>query len=164
MIRELIFNPGYRVVVYYRIAVYLRGRRFPRLIAALLSKLIMVRLMRVPGVEIRTVFDIGKGFSVFHPHDIVIGAGSRIGENATIYNGVTLGARTLRGEDEEQDVGRRYPTIGSGVTIFSGAKIIGPVTIGDNSIVGANSVVTESFPANSIIAGAPARLIRTREL
>jgi len=101
LIRELIINPGYRVVVYYRIALYLKGRRFPRRIAALLSKLIMVRLMHVPGVEIKTVFDIGKGLSLFYPHDIVIGAGSLIGENVTIYNEVTLGARIMRDEDEE---------------------------------------------------------------
>ena len=64
---------------------------------------------------------------------------------------------------KKKTVEKRYPLIGNEVTIFPGAKIIGPVTIGDNSIIGANSVVNESFPPNSIIAGSPARIVRQRE-
>lgn len=159
LLRMLLFNPGYRVVVYYRIATYLNKVRFPRRITSLLGSLILTRLIRVPGVEFRTKFEIGEGLSTYHPHDIVIGAGSRIGKNVNIYNGVTLGARTLMSIDENKDKLTRYPTIEDGVTIFPGAKIIGPVTIGKNSIVGANSVVNQSFEENSIIAGSPARLM-----
>ena len=82
-----------------------------------------------------------------------------IGKNVTIYNGVSLGARTRQVLDENKNDNTRYPTIENGVTIFSGAKIIGPVTIGKDFIVGANSVVNTSFPANSVIAGVPAQLI-----
>jgi serine O-acetyltransferase len=158
-LRRLIFNPGFRAVVYYRIAVWLKKkRRFGRITTAL-GDLILVRIYRVPGLEIRTRFEIGPGLLVDHPHDIVLGAGCRVGRCVTIYNGVTLGARTPKKLDDNQDEGTRYPTIEDGVTLFSGAKVIGPVTVGRNSIVGANSVVTRSFPADSIIAGAPARQV-----
>lgn len=163
LFKELIFDPGYRAVVYYRIAMFLRKVRFPKRLTNLLSALILVRICRVPGVEIRTKFEIGEGLRIFHPHNIVLGAGCRIGRNVTIYNGVSLGARTLKAIDENKDVVSRYPTIEDGVTIFAGAKIIGPVTIGRNSIVGANSVVNESFPENSIIVGSPAQLVGKRE-
>ncbi len=159
LLLKLILNPGYRVVVYYRIAVFLRKARFPRRLTNLCASLIRVRLSRVPGVEISVRNDIGYGLHFPHPHDIVLGVGCRIGKNVRFYNGVTLGARTLKAMDENQDDDTRYPTIENGVTIFPGSKIIGPVTIGRDSVVGANSVVTRSFPPNSIIAGAPARLI-----
>ena len=162
LLRKLIFNCGYRVVVYYRIATYLGKVRFPRRLAALMGSLILVRLCRVPGVEIRMKDEIGAGILMYHPHDIVLGVGCRIGRNVTIYNGVTLGARTLKTIDENKEVGGRYPVIENGVTIFAGAKIIGPVTIGENSIVGTNSVVNRSFPANSVIAGSPGRVVGER--
>jgi serine O-acetyltransferase len=159
---ELIFDPGFRVVVYYRVALFLKTLTFPRRTARIFGDLILMRLIRVPGVEFRTLGVIGEGLHIYHPHDIVIGKGVKIGKNVTIFNGVTLGARTLLVEDDCKDNDTRYPIIGNNVTIFPGAKIFGPVTIGDNCIVGANSVVNRSFPADSIIAGSPARFIRIR--
>ncbi len=159
VLRRLIFDAGYRAVVYYRIAVWLRkAQRFERITSAM-SGLILVRICRVPGLEIRTPFEIGPGLLTYHPHDIVLGAGCRVGRCVTIYNGVTLGARTLKELDGDQDDDNSYPPIEDGVTLFPGAKVIGPVTIGRNSIVGANSVVTSSFAADSVIVGAPARRV-----
>ena len=158
LLKRLVFDPGYRVVVYYRVATMLKKARFARRIMSICGSLILVRLCRVPGVEIRTEFEIGEGVSVYHPHDIVIGYGSRIGRNVTIYNGVTLGARTLKALDDNTDCDDRYPVIEDGVIVFAAAKIIGRITIGRDSIVGANSVVNTSFEENGIIAGVPARL------
>jgi len=158
--RRVLLDPGYRVIVYYRLAMHLKSSVRPRRIFDLLGNLLLVRLARVPGVELFTLHEIGEGIFFAHPHDVVIGKGAKIGKNVTIYNGVTLGAKTLLRHDANKDVDERYPTIEDGVTIFPGAKLIGPITIGRNSMVGANSVVMESFPENSVVAGAPARLIR----
>jgi len=159
-VKRLLLNPGYRAVAYYRLAVYLRRARLLQPVPRIVAALLLARLARVPGVEFHPQDDIGPGLLLPHPHDIVIGAGSRIGRNVTIFNGVTLGARTLRHLDECQEVEERYPTIEDGVTIFPGARVLGPVTIGASSIVGANSVVTQSFPAGSTIVGAPARAVQ----
>ena len=163
MLKQLVFDCGYRVVVYYRVAIFLREVRYPKLLGRLLCSLILMRLCRVPGVEFRTEHEIGEGLLMYHPHDIVLGAGCRIGRNVTTYNGVTLGALTLKAIDKNKDISTRYPVIEDGVTIFSGAKVIGPVRIGKNSIVGANSVVNDSFPENSVIAGVPAILLKKRD-
>lgn len=165
MIRRLLLDPGYRVIVYYRLAMRLkRSTRLGRF-CELLGNLLLVRLARVPGVELFTQYEIGEGIFFAHPHDVVVGKGTRIGKKVTIYNGVTLGAKNLMYHDTNKEITMRYPTIEDGVTIFPGAKLIGPITIGQNSIVGANSVVMDSFPKNSIIAGVPARLIgKVRDL
>ena len=94
---------------------------------------------------------------------IVVGAGSRVGQRVTIYNGVTLGARILLADDSEKDTLARYPVIDDDVTIFTGAKILGPIRIGPKSVVGANAVVLDSFPENSVLVGVPARNIAKSE-
>ncbi|GJM25023.1 MAG: serine acetyltransferase [Phycisphaerae bacterium] len=163
LLKRFIFNPGYRVLVYYRFAMALRRMSFPRRTSSVFASLILVRLARVPGVEFQCSEEIGAGLLMCHPHDIVIGAGSRIGRRVTIYNSVTLGARVTKAIDASAGDDERYPVIEDDVTIFPGARIIGFVTIGKNSIVAANAVVTKSFPPNSVIGGIPAKLIGTRD-
>jgi serine acetyltransferase len=80
VLNRFIFEPGQRTVVYYRIAQFLKKVRFPRRTAIVLSRLIMVRINRIPGLEIRTQNEIGPGLSIFHPHDIVIGFGVKVGK------------------------------------------------------------------------------------
>lgn len=160
---RLLFSLPYKVLIKYRLSVYFRTSSLPRIIRNIISNLFLYQLSKSPGVEINTKNEIGYGLFITHPHDIVIGAGVKIATNVTIYNGVTLGAKKLIIEDENQEVGSRYPEIGNNVTIFTGAKIIGPVKIGDNCTIGANAVVINSFPANSIIAGIPARLTSTKK-
>lgn len=96
---------------------------------------------------------VGKDIWFPHPHNIIIGGVATIGEKCVVYHDVTLGQN--RGE---------YPIVGNGVIIYAGAKIIGNVIIGDNAIIGANSVVTKNVPANAIVAGIPAKIIKMREV
>lgn len=86
-----------------------------------------------------------------HPHNIVIGRNVRIGENCTIYHDVTIG--------QNLDM---FPKIGDNVIVYTGAKIIGGITIGDNAVIGANAVVIKDVPQNAIVAGIPAKVIRYR--
>ena len=95
---------------------------------------------------------IDSGLSLPHPDGVIIGEKSTIGKNVTIYQQVTIG----------QNHGK-YPTIGDNVIIYAGAKIIGGINIGDNSIIGANAVVTKDIPANSIWGGNPAKEIKKRD-
>lgn len=157
LIKRLILDFNYRVIVLYRIAILLKHTNLLRFF----GKLILVRIARIPGVEINTRIPIGKGFSLQHAHDIVIGYGSVIKENVTVYNGVTIGAKyKISKENINEKDGNKYPTINENVIIFPGAKIIGNIEIGANSIIGTNAVVLNSFPPNSIIVGMPAKRIK----
>ena len=91
--RRMVFSPSFRVVVHYRISKYFLELKFLRRLSCLIAKLILARISRIPGVEIEPKAEIGDGFVIQHPHDIVIGAGSKVGKNVTIYNGVTIGAK-----------------------------------------------------------------------
>jgi serine O-acetyltransferase len=162
LFHALVFNVGYRALVYYRVAMYLRRSGFPA--SSLLSGLILIRLSRVPGIRMNCKYEIGAGLIIAHPNDIGFGKGCRVGKNVTIFQGVSLGAKNVEEDDDNKCPGNRYPTIEDNVIVFQGAKILGPVTIGANSIVGANAVVTKSFPPNSVIIGVPARLLRTRKM
>lgn len=95
---------------------------------------------------------IEPGLSLPHPVGIIIGREVKIGKNATIYQGVTLGQKN-----------NKYPIVGDNVTIYAGAKIIGDVTIGNNVIVGANAVVIHDVPDNCVVAGVPAKIIKRLE-
>jgi len=105
------------------------------------------------GIEIHPGAKIGKGFFIDHGMGVVIGETSEIGDNVTMYQGVTLG-----GTGKEK--GKRHPTIGNEVTIGSGAKILGSIEIGHNVKVGASSVVLDSVPANSTVVGVPGRIVK----
>jgi serine O-acetyltransferase len=98
---------------------------------------------------------IGRGFVIVHGHDIVIGADVRIGERCKIFNGVTLGNK-----DTDQTSKGNQPFLGHDVTISTGAKLLGPIKVGDNVVVGANSVVVKDCPPNSVVAGVPAKVIK----
>ena len=105
------------------------------------------------GIEIHPGATIGKGFFIDHGMGVVIGETAEIGDNCTLYQGVTLGGTG-------KDVGKRHPTLGNNVLVGAGAKVLGPFKIADNSKIAANAVVLEEVPENSTAVGIPARVVR----
>ena len=111
------------------------------------------RTRKKTGIEIHPSAKIGKGVFIDHGMGVVIGETAEVGDYCTIYQGVTLGGTG-------KDKGKRHPTIGKNVTIGSGAKILGPFTVGDNSKVAANAVVLNEIPPNSTCVGVPAHIVK----
>ena len=118
-----------------------------------LARAVSQHSRRVTGIEIHPGAKIGRRLVIDHGMGIVIGETAEIGDDCILYQGVTLGGTG-------KDVGKRHPTIGSGVTIGAGAKVLGPVYIGDNVRVGAGSVVLKNLPANATAVGVPAEIVR----
>ena len=108
---------------------------------------------RKTGVEIHPAVKIGKRFFIDHGTGVVIGETAVIGDDVTIYQGVTLGGTG-------KDTGKRHPTIGNNVMIGAGAKVLGPLVIGDNSRIAAGAVVLSDIPSNSTAVGVPAKVVR----
>ena len=105
------------------------------------------------GIEIHPGAEIGEGFFIDHGMGVVIGETTIIGNNVLLYQGVTLG-----GTGKER--GKRHPTIGNNVVVGAGAKVLGNITIGDNSYIGSNAVVIKDVPANSTVVGVPGRITK----
>lgn len=139
---------GFHAVFWYRIAHRLY-RRHLFFFARLISQ--MARFFT--GIEIHPGATIGKGLFIDHGSGVVIGETTIIGENCTLYQGVTLGGTG-------KDKGKRHPTLGNNVLVGAGAKVLGPFTIGDNVKIAANAVVLEAVGENSTAAGVPARVVR----
>ena len=139
---------GFHALLAYRISHWLLKRHipfFPRLISQLARWL--------TGVEIHPGATIGAGFFIDHGMGVVIGETGGIGNDVTLFQGVTLG-----GTGKER--GKRHPTLGSHVVVGAGAKVLGGIRIGDNVKVGANAVVLRSVPANSTVVGNPGRIVK----
>ena len=105
----------------------------------------------VTGIEIHPGATIGRRFFIDHGMGVVIGETADIGDDVMLYHGVTLGGRTPDAS------GKRHPTLASGVVVGAGAKLLGPIVVGRNTVVGANAVVTKDAPEDSILVGVPAR-------
>ena len=140
--------PGVKAIIYHIIAHKLHGmgRYF-------LADWVSMHARKVTGIEIHPAAQIGKNVFIDHGMGVVIGETAVVGDNCTIYQGVTLGGTG-------KDKGKRHPTIGNNVTIGSGAKILGPFTVGDNSKVAANAVVLNEIPPNSTCVGVPAHIVK----
>lgn len=121
-----------------------------------LSRLISQISRFFTGIEIHPGAKIGKGLFIDHGMGVVIGETAEIGNDVTIYHGVTLGGTG-------KDKGKRHPTIGNNVIIGAGAKVLGPITIGDNVKIGANSVVLKDVIINSTAVGIPAKILKKTE-
>jgi serine O-acetyltransferase len=141
-------DPAARDLLAHRVAhaLYTAGVPFlPRMISALSRAM--------TGVEIHPAARIGDGFFIDHGMGVVIGETAEIGDNVTLYQGVTLGGTGFA-------TGKRHPTVEDNVTIGSGAKLLGPITVGHGSKVGANSVVIHDVPPNSTVVGNPGHPVR----
>lgn len=108
------------------------------------------------GIEIHPGAKIGKGLFIDHGSGVVIGETSEIGDNCTLYQGVTLGGTG-------KDVGKRHPTLGNNVMVGAGAKVLGPFKVGDNCKIAANAVVLEEIQSDSTAVGIPARVVRHKD-
>ena len=144
----LLYN-GLHAIICYRISHWLWCHRC-RFLARLLSQI----AKWLTGVEIHPAATIGRRLVIDHGMGIVIGETSIIGDDVMLYHGVTLGGQVLTQT-------KRHPTLENNVTVGAGAKVLGPVTVGENSSVGANAVVTKDVPSDSIATGVPAK-IRSR--
>lgn len=139
-------SPGLHAIWVYRLAHRLWLRGGP---AKLVARVLMTVARSLTGVEIHPGATIGRRFFIDHGMGVVIGETAEVGDDVMLYHGVTLGGRSL------QKV-KRHPTVGSRVTIGAGARILGPVYIGDDVQVGANSVVVKDVPAGAVATGIPA--------
>ncbi len=144
----LLLYPGLHAIWYYRIAHYFQVRKH-----FFIARAISQHAAKTTGVEIHPGATIGHRFFIDHGHGVVIGETTEIGDDVTIYQGVTLGGTG-------KDKGKRHPTIGNNVMIGSGAKVLGPFKVGDNSNVASGAVVLEEIPANCTAVGVPAQVVR----
>ena len=139
---------GFHAVCWHRLAHWLyKKRRFG------LARFISQANRFMTGIEIHPGATIGRGLFIDHGMGVVIGETTIIGDNCTLYQGVTLG-----GTGKES--GKRHPTLGNNVMVGSGAKILGPFKVGDNSKIAAGAVVLNEVPANSTCVGVPARIVK----
>lgn len=145
---EVLLYPSFRVMLSYRRArrLYQKGRFFR-------ARLISQRAARKTGIEIHPGAKIGKGFFIDHGSGVIIGETAVIGDNVTLYQGVTLGGTG-------KETGKRHPTLRDNVMVSAGAKILGSFTIGENSKIGAGSVVLEEVPPNCTVVGVPGRIVK----
>lgn len=141
--------PGVHAIFFYRINHFLWRKCHMKLIARFLSQ--VARFFT--GIEIHPGATIGKGFFIDHGSGVIIGETAIVGDNVTLYQGVTLGGTG-------KETGKRHPTIGDNVMISAGAKIIGSFTVGENSKIGAGSVVLEEVPPNCTVVGVPGRVVK----
>ena len=145
---EVLLYPSFRVMLQYRRAhkLYLKKHYF-------LARLISQRAARKTGIEIHPGARIGKGLFIDHGSGVIIGETAKLGDNVTLYQGVTLG-----GTGKEK--GKRHPTLGDNVMVSAGAKVLGSFKIGENSKIGAGSVVLKEVPANCTVVGVPGRIVK----
>jgi len=145
---EVFLYPSFKVMMHYRLAHKLYEKKH-----YFLARYISQRGVRKTGIEIHPGAKIGKGLFIDHGHGVIIGETTIIGDNVTLYQGVTLG-----GTGKEH--GKRHPTVEDNVMISAGAKVLGSFTIGANSKIGAGSVVLAPVPPNSTVVGVPGRVVK----
>lgn len=144
----ILLYPGFHALLFYRIAHF-----FSNLKLKLIARFISQFARFLTGIEIHPGAKIGKRLFIDHGMGIVIGETTTIGDNCTIYHGVTLGGT---GKDKY----KRHPDLGNNVIVGCGAKVLGPIKIGNNVKIGANSVVLKEIPDNTTVVGIPGKIVR----
>ena len=147
-IEILLLYPGLKAIRLHRVAKWFYDRKM-----FFAARWISQRASKKTGIEIHPAVQIGKRFFIDHGTGVVIGETAVIGDDVTVYQGVTLGGTG-------KDTGKRHPTIGNNVMIGAGAKVLGPLTIGNNSKIASGAVVLSDIPPNSTAVGVPARVVR----
>lgn len=145
---EVFLYPSFHAILWHRAAHALYKKKWYTT-----ARLISQVVAHYTGIEIHPGATIGKGLFIDHGHGVVIGETAILGDNVTLYQGVTLG-----GTGKEH--GKRHPTIGDNVMISAGAKVLGSFTVGENSKIGAGSVVLHEVPPNSTVVGVPGRVVK----
>lgn len=140
--------PGLHAIIHYRVAHWLWRKGFKWL-----ARWLSTMSRWFTGIEIHPGATIGKRFFIDHGMGVVIGETAEIGDDCTLYHGVTLGGTSW-------NKGKRHPTLGNSVVVGAGAKVLGPITIGDHARVGSNAVVTKEVPAGVTVIGIPGRIVR----
>lgn len=149
---EVFLYPSFKAILRHRVAHWLYEHKH-----YFMARWYSQRTVRKTGIEIHPGATIGKGLFIDHGHGVIIGETAIIGDNVTLYQGVTLG-----GTGKEQ--GKRHPTIGNNVMISAGAKVLGSFTVGENSKIGAGSVVISEVPPNCTVVGVPGRVVKRDNL
>ena len=147
--------PGVKAVFFHQISNFFYKAGFD-----LIARIISQTVRFFTGIEIHPGAKLGKNLFIDHGMGVVIGETSEVGDNVTIYHAVTLGGSSPSIDSEKQRHEKRHPTIGRDVVIGSGAQIIGPVKVGDNSRIAANAVVVKDVPENATMVGIPAKAVK----
>ena len=147
--------PGVKAVFFHQISNFFYKAGFD-----LIARIISQTIRFFTGIEIHPGAKIGKNLFIDHGMGVVIGETSEIGDNVTIYHNVTLGGSSPSIDSERQRHEKRHPTIGHDVVIGSGAQIIGPIKVGNNSRIAANAVVVKDVPENATMVGIPAKAVK----
>ena len=143
----LLSYPGFHAITAHRAIHALHKAGIP-----ILPRFLAELVHRATGIDIHPGATIGRGFFIDHGTGVVIGGTAIVGDDVTLYQGVTLGGTSLAHT-------KRHPTIGNNVTVGAGAKVLGDITVGDNVKVGSNSVVVRDVPPNSTVVGIPGRIV-----
>ena len=147
--------PGVKAVFFHQISNFFYKAGFD-----LIARIISQTVRFFTGIEIHPGAKLGKNLFIDHGMGVVIGETSEVGDNVTIYHAVTLGGSSPSIDSEKQRHEKRHPTIGHDVVIGSGAQIIGPVKVGNNSRIAANAVVVKDVPENATMVGIPAKAVK----
>ena len=143
--------PGFHALLFHRLAHCLWGLEFKWL-----ARFVSHIARWLTGIEIHPGASIGRRFFIDHGMGVVIGETAEIGDDCTLYHGVTLGGTSW-------NKGKRHPTLGNGVVIGAGAKVLGPITVGAGAKIGSNAVVVKEVPAGATAIGIPARIVEMQE-